>query len=312
MNKSSVIVIVVLGIALVAAGVFCFILMMDKNALSSDLDSTRTELASTQLQLDTTTGTLDLTEKTLSSTKSELDATNRQLTATISDLTSTKDTLTSTQSELDTTNQTLTQKLAELQTANFKITSVQNSLDTLQASVSETRQQLATAQDTLRGLGITLSNTVQCYDAKLVDNVTARDPTWKELMAFIAADKTEKHPYVANEYDCSQFSRDVHNNAEAAGIKAAVVHASLKNENVGHAFNAFLTTDCGLVYVDCTGSPDKIAYCQKDKPFRAVNAGWVVGSSLRSESWWNTLSSYYYLANSSGGHAVVESIEIYW
>ena len=126
-----------------------------------------------------------------------------------------------------------------------------------------------------------------------------------------AHDQTEKHNYTPGVYDCSQFSRDVHNNAEAAGIRAAVVHVDFRNRIEGHALNAFLTTDYGLVYVDCTRI-DTIARVKTGKEFRAIDLYKITGIKIRNDYWWSALSSYYYIRSSTGGHSVTESIRIYW
>jgi hypothetical protein len=311
-NKLSITIIVILGIALVGVGIFCFTLNQDKNTLTGELYSVQGALSRAQAELAATNITLASTQQTLSSTIKELTSTKDTLTSTKVELVSTKDTLSSTLSELSTTNQTLTTKLAELTTAGQQLTTAQNSLNTLQSSISKTQQQLTTAQETLKGLGITLSASVMCWDVQLVDNTAAKNPTWKELMAFLAQDKTENHTYILNTYDCSQFSRDVHNNAEAAGIRAAEVQIRFEGEKTGHALNAFLTTDYGLVYIDCTGLPDKVAFVQKGKTFKAVDFGWANSANIRNESWFNSQPMYYYMATSTGSHAVTSGIEIFW
>ena len=137
-------------------------------------------------------------------------------------------------------------------------------------------------------------------------------------MTFLSQDQTEMHPYIEDVYDCSQFSRDVHNNAEARGIRAAVVQVKFRNEVVSHALNAFLTTDYGLVYVDCTGAPDTIARVKTGKEYRAVEIDRVTGINVRNDYWWDALSRYYYFPSSSflyfytGGYCVTSSIRIYW
>jgi hypothetical protein len=90
----------------------------------------------------------------------------------------------------------------------------------------------------------------------LVENPNAADQTWAQLKAFITADKTDERTYVPGIYMCGAFAEDVHNNAEAAGIKAAWVSIDFQDGSAGHALNAFETTDKGLVYVDCTSSSD--------------------------------------------------------
>jgi len=98
---------------------------------------------------------------------------------------------------------------------------------------------------------------------ELIDNPNATDPTYAELVAFIKEDSTDGHRYWSSvdvyvgsakvAYVCSDFAEDVHNNAEAAGIRAAWASIDFEGDEEGHACNAFETTDRGLVYVDCTG-----------------------------------------------------------
>jgi hypothetical protein len=312
MNKSSIAVIIILGVVLIGVGVFCFTLIQDKSALTTALNSVQSTLSYTQAQLASSNMTLASTQQKLTSTISDLNTTKDTLTSAQAELGATKDTLTSTQSELVTTNQTLASKLVELSTAGTQLTTTQKSLATLQDSITGMQQKLTSAQDTLRGLGITIAASSECSDVNLVDNVTAKNPTWKELVAFLAKDETENHAYIANVYDCSQFSRDIHNNAEAAGIRAAEVQVAFKNERTGHALNAFITTDYGLVYIDSTESPDRIARVKKEKEYRGINLDWASGINARNDSWFESQPVYYYLPGSSGNHLITSAMEIYW
>jgi hypothetical protein len=91
---------------------------------------------------------------------------------------------------------------------------------------------------------------------ELINNPDATDPSYAELVAFIKEDSTDENYYVRMShygYVCSDFAEDVHNNAEAAGIRAAWVSISFKGDDEGHACNVFETVDSGLVYIDCTG-----------------------------------------------------------
>ena len=87
----------------------------------------------------------------------------------------------------------------------------------------------------------------------LVNNPDAKDPTFAEVVEFIKADETDKKPYVPGRYTCDLFARDVHNNAEEAGLRAAWVSLELSNPDDLQFCVAFQTTDRGLVYIDCTG-----------------------------------------------------------
>ncbi len=98
---------------------------------------------------------------------------------------------------------------------------------------------------------------------ELINNPSATNPTYAELLVFIKEDPTDEHHYADSvdvyigaaevPYVCSDFAEDVHNNAEAAGIRAAWVSIDFEGNDEGHALNAFETTDRGLVYIDCTG-----------------------------------------------------------
>jgi hypothetical protein len=87
----------------------------------------------------------------------------------------------------------------------------------------------------------------------LENNPAAVDPTWDQVVAFLKADGTDEMEYVAADFMCGSFAQEVHNNAEKAGIRAAWVGVDLAGKQVGHAVNAFNTTDRGLVYTDSTG-----------------------------------------------------------
>jgi hypothetical protein len=285
MTKRAVAIISVLAVAL--AGVLVWAILT-RNQLSD----TRDTLSSTQAQLLMTTTQLQETRGELSNTKDELTSTKNELTSTENELTSTKSDLASTKSKLDAAESTAT---------------------ALRAQVSRTEQQLTVAQETLKGLGITLAASNECSDVALVDNPKATNPTWSQLLNFLSQDQTEKHTYIANVYDCSQFSRDLHNNAETAGIRAAEVQVWFVNDKVGHALDAFLTTDYGLVYVDCTGVPDKIDRIKAGKELRAVEPPMITLANIRNDNWWDTLGAYYYLRSTTTGNPVVTStIKIYW
>ncbi|PIX31386.1 hypothetical protein COZ60_04845 [Candidatus Bathyarchaeota archaeon CG_4_8_14_3_um_filter_42_8] len=125
---------------------------------------------------------------------------------------------------------------------------------------------------------------------ELINNPNATNPTYAELVAFIEEDSTDERQYLTRAwapgfaYTCADFAEDVHNNAEAAGIKAAWVGIDFEENDEGHALNAFETTDKGLVYIDCTGrrffpwlpkynatSWDKVAYVEVGKEYGVID-----------------------------------------
>lgn len=87
----------------------------------------------------------------------------------------------------------------------------------------------------------------------LINNWDAKDTTWQQLVSFLTADKIDSKVYTIFSFPCGAFAEEIHNNAEAAGIRAAWVAVDFQDKSGGHALNAFNTTDRGLLYIDCTG-----------------------------------------------------------
>jgi hypothetical protein len=125
------------------------------------------------------------------------------------------------------------------------------------------------------------------------NNTSATNPSWEQLVAFLKEDMTEtisywdSSPEFAYSKDqlrelgvpedrwfgnfvCGDFAALIHNNAEIIGIKAAEVVIHSIGKDYGHALNAFVTTDRGLVFIDCTGNKegsghDKVCCIKKGK-----------------------------------------------
>jgi hypothetical protein len=130
-----------------------------------------------------------------------------------------------------------------------------------------------------KGLGYTNIN--------LINDESATDPTWQDLVQFMVSDDTDGQTYIPGAYMCGSFAETLHNNAEESGIRAAWVAIDLGGGKI-HALNAFDTTDEGIVFVDCTGGGfevipsssdaysydidyDKIAYIQVGKGYGLIN-----------------------------------------
>jgi calcineurin-like phosphoesterase family protein/2'-5' RNA ligase len=128
----------------------------------------------------------------------------------------------------------------------------------------------------------------------LVNNNKADNPTWAELVAFLQSDHTDEIIYDYDTFVCADFAELLHNNAEAAGIKAGYVCITLGPADYspfisGHALNMFETTDRGLVFIDCTGytsdlpiSADKLVDVEVGKDYLPQNIfasnGWYWSS----------------------------------
>jgi len=78
-------------------------------------------------------------------------------------------------------------------------------------------------------------------------------PTYLEVLEFMEEDKTDENEYVYTFYECDEFSEDVNTNAEAQGIRTAVVLIEMgigSLERRGHVIVGFNTVDSGMVYFE--------------------------------------------------------------
>ncbi len=122
---------------------------------------------------------------------------------------------------------------------------------------------------------------------QLRNNEDAVDVSWAALLQFILEDDTDEVAYVEDLMMCGSFAERLHNNAEAQGIRCAWVSVDFVGEDCGHALNAFVTTDRGLVFIDSTGEnpslvaaaggeagvcdADKAAYVRVGSPYGLVS-----------------------------------------
>lgn len=123
----------------------------------------------------------------------------------------------------------------------------------------------------------------------LINNRNARNPTYQELVNFLAEDDTDTFSYTdtglstrtyGDPHDtvdkqywldvingkedyphpnvCADFAERLHNKAEMAGIRAGYVTVDFADSDSGHALNVFKTTDRGRVYIDDTGGKEHL------------------------------------------------------
>jgi hypothetical protein len=129
----------------------------------------------------------------------------------------------------------------------------------------------------------------------LLHNKSAVNPTYSQLLTFIKNDKTDLRKYIPGQYTCGDFAETVQNNAEKAGYKAGWVTI----EGINHCCNAFQTTDKGMIYIDCTGSPNG-GGGSWDSSVKLANGGQYQRVPLFSDN-------FYF--NSMG---TVSSFKVYW
>ena len=273
-------VLIVLGIIILAAGGAGW------GITYHSLGVTQSTLAATQISLHEVQIKLQDTTTSLSETRQKLDNTSNSLEETRQELQNTGKSLKETQQELA-EQKTQTAKYIllydgaakELNASKQELSGSQTESQQLLKELNEAKQKLKLYQDTLGGQiysGVMPPFLSGDSTITLVNNSAATNPTWKQLESFLKTDKTDKKLYKPGVYECGNFAQDLHNVAEAYGIRAAFV-AILYEKGPGHALNAFVTLDRGLIYIDDTGerSPinlpnlDRIAQLKKGEPIHA-------------------------------------------
>lgn len=100
--------------------------------------------------------------------------------------------------------------------------------------------------------------------------VELSNPTYKELMEFLADDETDSKPYIVDEYVSFDFAVELNNNAEANGIRAAYV--AVFSREWGHGMVAFETTDEGLIFIESQSDREVRLAIGEPYPWRLVGA----------------------------------------
>ncbi len=204
---------------------------------------------------------------------------------------------------------------AELVSTKQTLTSIQDELAATKVKLEASDAKLKLYEET----GIKVFSGVKPVTQKGATNLlnvsTATDPTWERLKSFLLADPTDDEYYSAS-FNCVDFAKMLHNNAEAAGIRSSFVIVNFEADLEGHALNAFNTTDKGLVHVDCTGGSisesrrlerDTIAYVVKGKILGHLSIE-MVGSL--EYSFYEQISKT--VGSGWAPMGIVKSVAIYW
>jgi len=202
--------------------------------------------------------------------------------------------------EIGTLETNLERTEEDLASVREELSSVQQELSTAESTISSLESQLALYKATWGSVYSDVEPPFQGAD--IINYGTATNPTWAELTDFLLSDKTDRNVYVPGVYMCGDFARDVHNNAERAGIRAAYVVVELPGAY--HSLNAFKTRDSGLIFVDCTGlqlgepgpsNRDKVVYVRMGRSY--------VPKSLLPEPGWSATWE---------NMGTVRDVQIYW
>jgi len=156
---------------------------------------------------------------------------------------------------------------------------------------------------------------------------TAGDPTFSQMVAFLIQDRTDEIDWVPTKFESDSYAIAVHDNAEKAGIRCALVYVEYK-DNTARFLNAFNTTDKGLVFIDCSGQSaetktlsqflnfDKVAYIALNQEYGIITLYYV-----DSNNWTNSYSSfdsYQHTLEATPNariwqnHGIVTSVVIFW
>ena len=88
-------------------------------------------------------------------------------------------------------------------------------------------------------------------DDGVIIGVDLRIPSYNEVRTFLRRDRTDRIRYDLDDFNCTDYSAAVVNNAAAEGIRAAFVGVFYADEDAAdHTIVAFDTVDRGLVYFE--------------------------------------------------------------
>jgi predicted nucleic acid-binding Zn-ribbon protein len=235
-------------------------LNFDLTVVRDQLDSAENETTAAQAKLASSEQALVTKVQDLNAARASLDSKTKDLAAAYAELTTARTTLSNTQSELSAANaEVVSSRVAlsrmqsdlsvarkaadELVTAKRDLTTTNSELFTLRSTLYNTQNQLATAQQAAQDMAA-----LKTALAKATSQVRYRDPTWSEVVTFLAADRRDGNTYVPDKYVCWDFAGDVNRNAEAQGIRAGWVYIDFADG--AHAIVAFDTIDRGIVYIE--------------------------------------------------------------
>ncbi len=100
-------------------------------------------------------------------------------------------------------------------------------------------------------------------------------PTLQTLFLFLARSRAHEHAYDLVRFNCVDFARELYDAAVERGFQPQVASVIFEQSDVGHALNAFATSDAGLVAVDFTAtasSPARhLAWLERGGPLWEVD-----------------------------------------
>lgn len=117
---------------------------------------------------------------------------------------------------------------------------------------------------------VTVNEHFQAIEQYMNNNENAIDVSYEELVSFIRIDQTDKI-LISPDFSVVNCAITLHNNAEGAGIKSAIVY--YEDEFYYNYFNAFNTTDKGLIYISSVGKSGPEFPCNNDWEYKYLEVG---------------------------------------
>ena len=132
----------------------------------------------------------------------------------------------------------------------YDLSKTQTQITALEAEFSAAVSELSLAKSELAMVTAELSS-LESENKKLRLGGKHRlhNPTYKEVMDFVAADLTNTRQYIKGEYMIRHFSRDVVNAAKEKGLRCAFIIVIFP-DGKGVSLVAFQTIDAGLVFIN--------------------------------------------------------------
>ena len=178
-----------------------------------------------------------------------------------------------------------------MNSVNSQLSTAQTQLTSTQAQLTSTKAELTLYQNTW---GSVVASGVEPPFTEgaglpIVLVVTQQQPIRRGLIFKIYfIDKTDQNKYVTGTYTCGDYARDVYDNAEKSGIRAAFV--AVEFSDGWHACDAFQTSDRGLVFIDCGGlAPGQAGPANCDKTVNVKLGIDYVPVSICPQSGWSTV-----------------------
>ena len=154
-----------------------------------------------------------------------------------------QNTVSKVRNDLASTQSSTSQDQSSTSSQQGVLASVQTQIDQTRKDITDSANSLLVKQGQLSALQTQLSNlTSDSYGFGL------SDPTYQQVLNFIAKDTIDANNYDLMNYNCWDFTVDTVVNALKQHIRCGLV--SISYIGPGHAIVAFNTTDAGIVYFD--------------------------------------------------------------